>query len=291
MDDLSVDSDRAVETFEAAKEENVLESGRAGQVITLPDHGEVLMTGDIHDHRTNWRKLVAFADLGENPDRHLILHELIHGDHFDENGAEDSWKMLYEACELKLDFPEQVHFLMANHDLAQIHGEGIMKSGLSVCEAFNEGVKRDFETGGTMVQVAITEFLLSLPLAIRAPNGLFFSHSLPKQDEIESFDYTVFERQPLQGADYRRKEGPVYQLIWGRGVTPEGVDAFAEKMGAKMIVTGHQPQEGGFKVNGEKHLILASDHSQGVVLPLNLGETYDMPGLVSRLRKFVSVDA
>ena len=291
MDDLPVDSDRAVETFEAAKEENVLESGRAGQVITLPDHGEVIMTGDLHDHRTNWRKLVAFADLGENPDRHLILHELIHGDHFDENGAEDSWKMLYEACELKLDFPEQVHFLMANHDLAQIHGEGIMKAGLSVCEAFNEGVKRDFDTGGTMVQVAITEFLLSLPLAIRAPNGLFFSHSLPKQDEIESFDYSVFERQPLQGADYRRKEGPVYQLIWGRGVTPEGVGAFAERMDAKMIVTGHQPQESGFKVNGDKHLILASDHTQGVFLPLDLGEPYDMPDLVSRLRKFVSVDA
>ena len=294
MDEInvaSVGSDRAVETFEAAKEENVLEAGRAGQVITLPDHGEVYMTGDLHDHRTNWRKLLAAADLPEHPDRHLILHELIHGDHFDEAGAEDSWKILYEACELKLDFPEQVHFLMANHDLAQIHGEGIMKAGLSVCEAFNAAVKRDFGTGGTMVQVAITEFLLSLPLAIRTPAGLLFTHSLPKDDEIDAFDFTVFDRMPLQGSDYKRKVGPVYQLIWGRGVTPEGVDKFAEKMDAKMIVTGHQPQEAGFKVNGDRHLILASDHSQGVFLPLDLSREYDMPDLVSRLRKFVSVDA
>src|SRR6266480_1849564 len=94
--------------------------------------------------------------------------ELIHGEHFDEKGREGSWEMLYNAAELKCDFPEQVHFLFANHDLAQIHGEGIMKAGLSVCEAFTAGIKREFGTGATMVNVAITEFLLSLPLAIRA---------------------------------------------------------------------------------------------------------------------------
>ena len=90
------------------------------------------MTGDIHDHRNNFKKLVNAADLGGNPRRHLVLHELIHGDHYDASGAEDSWRTLYDAALLKCDFPNQVHFLLANHDLAQIHGEGIMKSGLSV---------------------------------------------------------------------------------------------------------------------------------------------------------------
>src|SRR5262249_14055881 len=148
-------------------------------------------TGDIHDHRTNFRKLIAAADLENNPQRHLILHELIHGDHFDANGAEDSWNMLYQAADLKCKFTNQVHFLLANHDLAQIHGEGIMKAGLSVCEAFYKGLKRDFPNDYHKVNIAVTEFLLSLPLAIRCENGLFFCHSLPGDDQLETFDFTV----------------------------------------------------------------------------------------------------
>ena len=49
---------------------------------------------------------------------------------------------------------------------------------------------------------------------------------------------------------------------------------------AKIIITGHQPQEEGYLVNGPHHLILASDHNQGVFLPMDLSETYDMDTLV-----------
>ncbi len=285
---MSFNADQVIETFGAAGDENKLSPLRKFQVVALPSEGEVWMTGDIHDHRNNFRKLVTHADLRNNPQRHLVLHELIHGDHFDGNGAEDSWQMLYEAAQLKCDFPNQVHFMLANHDLAQIHGEGIMKAGYSVCEAFNAGVKRDFGDRAMLVNVAITEFLLSVPLAIRCPNGLFFCHSLPTDDQIRSFDFTVFDRD-LTPADYRRRLGPVYQLIWGRNVTPVGAEHFADKVGAKLIVTGHQPQDMGYAINGERHLIIASDHNQGVFLPVSLSENYDMEALVQRLNKFVAV--
>src|SRR3982751_5703035 len=185
---MNFDADQVIETFGAAGDENKLSPLRSAQVVTLPTEGEVWMTGDIHDHRTNFRKLLEAADLANNPRRHVILHELIHGDHYDSTGAEDSWQMLYQSAQLKCDFPNQVHFLLANHDLAQIHGEGIMKAGLSVCEAFNAAVKRDFKDRGTLVTVAITEYLLTLPLAIRCPgNGLFFCHSTPTDDQIKTF--------------------------------------------------------------------------------------------------------
>jgi hypothetical protein len=286
----TLSADHVVETFGAAGDENKLSPLRDQQVVNLPAEGEVWMTGDLHDNRTNFAKLIAAVDLENNPQRHLVLHELIHGDHFDQKGAEDSWRMLYQAAELKCNHPNQVHFLLANHDLAQIHGEGIMKAGLSVCEAFNAGVKRDFATGSTLVTVAITEFLLSLPLAIRCPNGLLFCHSLPTDDQIKDFDYTVFNR-PLEPADYKRRTGPVYQLIWGRNVSPKGAEEFADKMDAKVIVTGHQPQDMGYFLNGDRHLIIASDHSQGVFLPLNLSEEYDMEKLMRTMRKFISLGA
>jgi hypothetical protein len=280
---------QVVETFGIATEENQVSPLREQQVIRLPAEGEVWLSADIHDHRRNFEKLIKAADLRNNPQRHLVLQELIHGDHWDADGAEGSWEMLYKAADLKCDFPGQVHFLLANHDLAQIHGEGIMKAGKSVCEAFTAGVMRDFPDGGDEVNVAITEFLLSLPLAIRTPNGLWFSHSLPTDQQVEAFDYTVFDR-PLTGADYKRKTGPVYQLIWGRGVTPGSVEKFRERVGAEYVVTGHQPQDMGYGVNGERHLIIASDHSQGVFLPINFAEQYDMQTMVERLTKFVALD-
>jgi hypothetical protein len=285
---MSESADNFIQTLESAKELNLRSRFRTGNLLTLPRQGEVWMTGDIHDHRNNFNKFVKLARLKDNPDRHIILHELIHGDHIDPNGAEDSWKMLRDAARLKVEFPDQVHFLLANHDLAQVFGEGIAKGGSDVCEAFRKGLKRDFPERYHFAESAISEFLLSLPLAIRTQNGLWFSHSLPREDQVESFDFSVFARE-LSGDDYKRKTGAAYNLIWGRGIRETGVDLFAEEIGAELLITGHQPQESGFEVNGSRHLIIASDHNQGVFLPLSLEDEYDMATLVSRLKKFVAV--
>jgi hypothetical protein len=281
-------ADQALDTFSNATEENQIDPYRTENVVILPEEGEVWIAGDMHDHRRNFDKLLKSADLGKNHHRHLVLQELIHGEHFDESGAEESWITLYRAAALKVDFSQQVHFLLANHDLAQIHGRGIMKGSTSVCEAFNKGVKKAFKDKAGRIQVAITEFLLSFPLAIRTKN-VFFCHSLPMDTEMEAFDYSVFGRT-LTGPDYARKTGPVYQLIWGRHVTPEFVAKFAEVVGAGVIVTGHQPQDMGYGVNGDQHLIIASDHNQGVVLQMDLAREYSMEELVRSLKKFVAMD-
>ena len=289
-DRMGSNADHVIETLGTAAEENQISSLREHQVVHLPEDGEVWVAGDIHDHRRNFEKFVRAADLANHPDRHVVLQELIHGDHYDANGAEESWKMLVQSAELKCDYPNQVHFLLANHDLAQIHGEGIMKAGLSVCEAFTAGVKRDFGERAVMVNAAIADFLLSFPLAVRGENGVFFCHSLPADDQIPNFDYGVFNRA-LTGADYRRRTGPVYQLIWGRKTSEAGAEIFAQKVNADLLVTGHQPQETGYLINGPRHLIIASDHNQGVMLAMKLKERYDMDKLLDAMRKFVSVDA
>ena len=112
---------------------------------------------------------------------------------------------------------------------------------------------------------------------------------MPADDQMDAFDYTIFDRA-LTGEDYLRRKGPVYQLIWGRGISPEAVDKFLEKIGAQLIVTGHQPQETGYLANGEKHLIIASDHNHGVFLPINLAQQYTLEKLTEALTKFVALD-
>jgi len=125
---------------------------------------------------------------------------------------------------------------------------------------------------------------------VKTENGLFFCHSLPTDQEIPTFDFGVFNR-PLTGADYRRRTGPVYQLIWGRKTSAAGAQEFADKVGAQLVITGHQPQEAGYLVNGARHLIIASEHNQGVMLALSLSNTYDMEGLLGRMKRFVSIAA
>ncbi|HZN68971.1 MAG TPA: metallophosphoesterase [Tepidisphaeraceae bacterium] len=286
---MAVSADHVIETFGTATEENQVSSLREAQVVKLPADAEVWVCGDLHDHTRNFNKFVAAADLANNPRRHVVLQELIHGDKIDAAGAEGSWEILHRAAELKCDYSKQVHFLLANHDLAQIHGEGIMKGGVGVCEAFNAGVKRDFKDRGNSVTVAITEFLLSLPLAVRAPNGLFMCHSLPTDEQIQNFDFSIFDR-PLTGGDYKRRTGPVYQLVWGRKTSPAGVATFADKVGAKLLIVGHQPQESGYAVVGDRMLIVASDHNQGVFVTADTSSDYDMDRLVGRIQKFVGLD-
>lgn len=286
---MAYDAHQVMEVLGAAAEENQLCSLRQQQVVLLPDEGEFWITGDLHDHRRNFEKLIRHADLAAHPQRHLLLHELIHGDHFDAQGADASWQMLYRAAELKCDFPQQVHFVLGNHDLAQVHGEGILKGGQSVCEAFTRGVRHEFGAQADRVVVAITEFLMSLPLAVRTQSGLFCCHSLPTDAHAAHFDHGVFDRA-LTGPDYARRTGAVYQLIWGRHTSAETASAFAAKVGARILITGHQPQEQGYRVNGPQHLILASEHSRGVFLPVDLGTEYDMSELVKQLRWFVAIE-
>ena len=286
---MAISADQVIETFGTATEENQISALREHQVVNLPADGELWIAGDIHDHTRNFDKFVRAADLANNPQRHIVLQELIHGDKIDASGAEGSWEILYRAAELKCDYSKQVHFLLANHDLAQIHGEGIMKAGVGVCEAFNAGVKRDFGDRGTIVNVALSEFLLSLPLAVRAPNGLFMCHSLPGDEQLKTFDYSIFDR-PLTGPDYKRRTGPVYQLVWGRKTSPAGIAEFAEKVGAKLLIVGHQPQESGYAVVGDRMLIIASDHNQGVFVTVNTGDDYDMDRLLEHVHKFVALD-
>ena len=81
----------------------------------------------------------------------------------------------------------------------------------------------------------------------------------------------------------------MYQLIWGRNVTPTAVEQFADALGVSIIVTGHQPQDTGFAVNGQRHLIIASDHNQGVFIPIDLSATYDMPKLVKSIKKYAAL--
>jgi hypothetical protein len=281
------DAAQAVEIYLKAADLNNNDSLREGSFLTFPDYGQVVMTGDLHGHRRNFEKLQQYCDLGSFGARHVMLHELIHEDVTSLTDHDTSHKILLESARWKCAFPDQVHFLQANHELAQVNQHEITKNGRVVTADFAAGVFDTYGQAADSVLDAISAFIVSLPLAGRTPNRVFLSHSLPSPADLPSFDVTVLSRV-LTKEDLADR-GSAHSLVWGRYHTEAALTTLAELLDVDLFVCGHQPQETGYEVIHDRMVILASEHNHGVFLPLDLAKPVTLKKLVDSIRPFAGV--
>jgi hypothetical protein len=278
----------AIDTFRQAAELNLSDPYRKGSLLDFDDYGQVVMTGDMHGHRRNFEKIVRYCQLESTPLRHVMLHELIHCEPAWLGEADRSVELLLDAAKWKTFFPDQVHFLQSNHELAQLQDHQITKGGRIVTDDFERGVAEVLESSDIDgVLEAINAFIASFPLAGRTPNGLFFAHSLPDSYAWELFDPMCLFAPPDE-LDLS-EGGPVYQLVWGRRHTPDLLDKLASAYNVKYFIVGHQPQESGHEVLFDRLIILATDHNHGVFLPVDCGKQYTVEDLVKRIRPCAGV--
>ena len=281
--------DKALDLLGEAAEVMTDDPLRQGHLLALPHYGQVVVTGDFHGYRPNFEKLRYFADLDRCPDRHVLLHELIHLTNHAEGPCrdDDSCLLLLDALEWKVRFPEQVHFMLGNHDLAQMTNREITKSGGPSLAAFNQWVLDHFGSAGSDVLAGIDGLYRTFPLAVRCPNRIWLSHSLPGPCCVDLYDMTVFDRQ-WEEADLL-PGGAVYEMVWGRGHDSVDLRLLAAKFDVDFFIMGHQGQDEGFSCQFDCVIILASDHPQGCFLPLDLGRRYDFDSLVGRIRYFSQI--
>lgn len=281
------DAGQAVSTFRKAAKLNLSEPTRKGSVVRLPGYGQVVMTGDLHGNKKNFEKLQKYAMLDRTPARHVILHEMVHAERQGDN-IDPSHELIYLAAQYKVEFPDQVHFLQSNHELAQLTGYPIAKNGRLVINDFNDSVAMAYG-GDRAAEVldAMNEFIASFALAAVTENGIWMSHSLPSVHDMPTFDPEVFDRTP--SIEDLRDNKTIFNLVWGRRHTAEQLDKLGELLKARIFITGHQPQEMGFDVEFDRLIILASDHNHGVFLPFDLSKNLTVDDLVNNLRKFVAI--
>jgi len=269
-----------IDLFTRAAQANLETPGRHGSTVWLPERGRLLMTGDVHDHGLNFQRVVKYAALDRSRDNHLVIHELVHGE-ARINGRDLSIRLLARAAALKLKYPSQVYHLQSNHELAQISGEGIIKYGTSVVDAFNAGVEFIYGDDAPAVNEALAKYVRSLPLAVRCPNGILCTHSLPGPRKMLAFDPSILDRNPT--AVDLSPNGHAHSLVWGRDHSRELLDTLADVWKIKLFVTGHQPADWGYEIANDLLLILASDHQHGVCLPIELTRSYTMETLVGQI--------
>ncbi|MHC5118813.1 MAG: metallophosphoesterase [Planctomycetota bacterium] len=254
---------------------------RKGNIVALPEMGKVIVAGDLHGHRRNFERIQKRADLANNPWTHVVLQEIIHGGPEDDYGGCLSWRLLFDVIHYKIEFPDQVHILLGNHDTAVITNSSVLKSGKEMNRAMQAAMRRQFESHYDEVYAAMTEYLLSQPLAVRCVNRIWLSHSLPADQDIEQFDLSIFNR-PFTLDDIERPNS-VYQLTWGRRQSAEGLERLAEMLDVDVFILGHQPQETGWTLAAPNTLIIASEHSFGCLLEFNLDKQYTARELTDNL--------
>ncbi|HPD31917.1 MAG TPA: metallophosphoesterase [Phycisphaerae bacterium] len=278
----------AIDTFRRATDLNLEDPIRSGSLLCPPDYSQVVMTGDMHGHRRNFEKLIKYCQLECTPTRHVLLHELIHEQPQQEGWVDRSVELLLDAAKWKTFFPDQVHFLQSNHELAQLQNHEITKGGRMVTDDFERGVAEVLDSNDIdEVLIAIDDFIASYPLAARSPNGIFFSHSLPNVSHMDDFDPALVH-EPADALDLS-EGGMVYQMVWGRRHTPALLERLAHAFEVHYFISGHQPQEFGYEVRFDRMIILASDHNHGVFLPVDCRKQYTIEDLVQRIRPFAGV--
>lgn len=274
-----------IRTFLHAAQANRSTPSRRGNVIVLAAESadDCLISGDVHGHPRNFDAIVALADMESHPRRHLVVQEVCHGGPTYPDGGCMSHRMLEQVAELKVRYPDRVHFLLSNHELSELTDYPIIKGKKMLNLAFRLGLQQAYGDAADEVRTAYCEFLRSCPLAVRMPGGVFVSHSLPERMEMRNFDMTVFDR-PLESVDLR-EHSDVFDLVWGRDHRVSNARAFAEAVGARVLIHGHEPCLHGYSVPNDVQLVLdcCGDEACYVLLPMR--DDLSHADIVSRIAR------
>ena len=188
-------TENTITMFLEAADANLATAGRVGNVIEIgPQSGDdVMLTGDLHGHRRNFNLIRRIAALETLPRRHLVMQEACHGGPtYPQNGGCMSHLVLEDIARLKVRYPDRVHFLLGNHELAELTDYPIQKNKQMLNVMFRLGLEQMYGPETERVREALLEFIRTSPLAVRIAGGVFVCHSIPERLDENPFDPTIF---------------------------------------------------------------------------------------------------
>ncbi len=280
--------EKIIATFGQATEANLQTPGRVGNVIELTAElaDEVMVTGDLHGHRRNFNLIRKTSALDAHPRRHLILQEVCHGGPtYPQNGGCMSHTLLEDVAGLKVKYPQRVHFILGNHELAELADYPIQKNRQMLNLLFRMGLQQMYGPAADKVRESFFPFLRSCPLAVRMPGGVFISHSVPENCDTQKFDSSIFTRQ-LDKDEYLERAS-IFQLVWGRDYRQENAQAFAELVGANVLLNGHEPCPEGFNAPNQLQIIIdcCAEKASYVILPTD--RQFSHADILQRIERLV----
>ncbi|MBN1436968.1 MAG: hypothetical protein JW936_07825 [Sedimentisphaerales bacterium] len=276
-----------IAVLEKATLANYSDSAREGNIVEIKSPAEVIMTGDLHGNELNFQRFVRFADLGSNPQRHLVVHELLHNTNSEIPNECHSYRLVAQAAEIKSKFPNQFHILLGNHATAQATRDEVLKAGQPMVRSFNAGIHAQFGQNAHLVLEALEKLIISMPLAARTENRVWMSHSLPSARHLKDFDSKIFQKKIT--LDDMRNNTSLHALTWDRSHSKDCLVSLQELWGVDTFIVGHQPQADGCAHPKESLIILASDHAQGCFLYFDTKKYYDSDELWGKIKHVAEI--
>jgi hypothetical protein len=215
----------------------------------------LLVVGDLHGHIANFQSILKLADLANNPQRHLVLQELIHSEFFYPDGGDKSHQLVDLFSALKCQYPTRVHYIVGNHEIAQLTGRQITKGSAVQNTLFVEGVKHAYGSHAMEILQTYNELFRVCPHALRTENNVYVCHTLVPGKLIPQFDPACLLEEVYEDKQYL-PDGMLYGLLWGRDTTQETADAFLRRVEADYAVTGHIASDEGYDVPNTKQIIV-----------------------------------
>lgn len=257
MADSTSTVDELIAAFEQAAAVQRTHPLRRGSTVRIGpnDADEVLVSADLHGNRPNFAAILAVADLDNHPRRHLVIQEVCHGGPTYEDGGCKSHLMLEDVARLVAKYAGRVHFLLSNHELAEVIDYPIMKARRMLNVIFRMGLVDAYGNDADKVRTAAVNFIRECPLAIAIGDDVFVTHSLPERLDMEPFDAEIFERE-LRPSDML-EGGAAFQVVWGRDFREENSEEYCRAVGgAKVLLHGHEPAAAGYSTPNERTIIL-----------------------------------
>ena len=278
--------DHVLDIYAQATRANQETAGRKGLVdcVSLETADEVMVTADLHGHRRNFERLVKIADLDAHPRRHLVMQEVCHGGpKYPTSGGCMSHLMIEDIAALKARYTDRFHFILSNHELGEMTDYPITKGGQMLNVMFYMGMQELYGQAATQrIREAMVAFLWSCPMAVRLPGDVFVSHSLPDKTDQRGFDASVLD-EPMGEGEMTHREA-LFSIVWGRDFRPENAAAFAEAVGARILIHGHEPCRHGFHAPNSQQIILDCHRDRFSYLLLPTAEAFTHAELVDRIR-------
>ena len=279
-------TENTITLFNEAADANLVTPGRVGNMIDItPQSGDdVMLTGDLHGHRRNFNLIRRIASLKTLPRRHLVMQEVCHGGPaYPQNGGCMSHAILEDIARLKIRYPDRVHFLLGNHELAEVTDYPIQKNRQMLNALFHLGLEQMYGPEAERVREALLGFLRTCPLAVRIAGGVFVCHSIPERLDKRPFDQTIFLR-PLDPLEFYER-CDIFQMVWGRDYRPENARAFAELMEARVLIHGHEPCPEGFSVPNPHQVILDCCGDQACYVVLSTDREWTQAEVVQQIQR------
>jgi hypothetical protein len=254
------------------------------RVAVLPRQGTLLVSGDLHGNGADFRALVhRFEDelAKDSGACWVLLGDAVHGPDDRARAREpelydfpdESWPIVNELNRLSEQLPNNVFYVLGNHDFSHLGGPITSKFYEDEARHLDSMIRPD-------ERERLREFFRKAYLAVVAPCGALLTHGSP-DDRLRSLETLGrIELPPLPEQAY--EWSLLTTLLTSYGQPADVTDRLLATVrrsvpGVRMLVHGHDRDPSGYFVEGGNQIcpvLFGAPRAAKRYLKLDLAATY-----------------